>query len=90
MTPELFDVVWKAAAVVFGAGILWGELRGIRKDIARLEAKQDKYNHLQERVTAAENKLVPLAGLPERMARVEDSCANAHHRITEAHYARKD
>ena len=37
MTPELFELLWKAAAIVFAAGAVWGELRGIRKDIARLE-----------------------------------------------------
>ena len=72
MTPEFFDAAWKIAAIVFAAGGVWGELRGIRKDIARLEAKQDKYNHLQERV-----------------ARLEDSCASAHKRITELHYAHR-
>ena len=73
MTLELFELLWKAAAIVFAAGAVWGELRGIRKDIARLEAKQDKYNHLQERV-----------------ARLEDSCSNAHKRISELHYNRRD
>ncbi|WP_428055422.1 hypothetical protein [Candidatus Avelusimicrobium alvi] len=73
MSPEWLDFLWKAAALVFGAGAVWGELRGIRKDIARLEAKQDKYNHLQERV-----------------ARLEDSCANAHKRISELHYGHRN
>lgn len=73
MNPEMLETFWKLAAVVFGAGAVWGELRAVRKDIARLEAKQDKYNHLQERV-----------------ARLEDSCANAHHRITELHYGTHD
>ena len=67
----MFELLWKAAAIVFAAGAVWGELRGIRKDIARLEAKQDKYNHLQERV-----------------ARLEDSCASAHKRISELHFGR--
>ena len=73
MTPDFFNAAWKIAAIVFAAGAVWGELRGIRKDIARLEIKQDKYNHLQERV-----------------ARLEDSCANAHKRISELHYNRRD
>lgn len=73
MTPEFFNAAWKIAAIVFAAGGMWSELRAIRKDIARLEAKQDKYNTLQE-----------------RMARVEDSCANAHKRISELHYNRRD
>lgn len=68
-----FNVLWKVAAVVFAAGGLWNELRAIRKDLSRLESKQDKYNQLQERV-----------------AKLEDSCANAHKRISEMHYRRRD
>ena len=68
-----FNMLWKVAAVVFAAGGLWNELRAIRKDLSRLESKQDKYNHLQERV-----------------AKLEDSCANAHKRISEMHYRRRD
>lgn len=68
-----FNVLWKVAAVVFAAGGLWNELRAIRKDLSRLESKQDKYNQLQERV-----------------AKLEDSCANAHKRISEMHYHRRD
>ena len=37
-----FNVLWKVAAVVFAAGGLWNELRAIRKDLSRLESKQDK------------------------------------------------
>lgn len=55
MNPEWFDAVWKIAAVVFAAGSVWSELRAVRKDIARLEKKQDKYNHLQERVARLED-----------------------------------
>ena len=68
-----FNVLWKVSAMVFAAGGLWNELRAIRKDLSRLESKQDKYNHLQERV-----------------AKLEDSCANAHKRISEMHYRRRD
>lgn len=68
-----FNVLWKVAAVVFAAGGLWNELRAIRKDLSRLESKQDKYNHLQERV-----------------AKLEDSCANAHNRISEIQYRRRE
>lgn len=68
-----FNVLWKVSAVVFAAGGLWNELRAIRKDLSRLESKQDKYNHLQERV-----------------AKLEDSCANAHKRISEMRYRRRD
>ena len=68
-----FNVLWKVTAVVFAAGGVWNELRAIRKDLSRLESKQDKYNHLQERV-----------------AKLEDSCANAHKRISEMHYRRRD
>ena len=51
------ETLWKILAVVFGAGTFWAELKAIRKDIARLEEKQDKYNHLQERVVKLEAKL---------------------------------
>jgi len=57
MTPEQLEVAWKVAAVLFGAGAFWQELRAIRKDIARLEEKQDKYNNLQIRVAKLEAKL---------------------------------
>ena len=57
MTIELLDTLWKIAAVIFAAGAVWGELKAIRKDIARLEEKQDRYNHLQERVAKLEAKL---------------------------------
>ena len=57
MTAETLDLIWKLSAVIFGAGMVWGELKAIRKDIARLEQKQDKYNHLQERVARIEAKV---------------------------------
>jgi len=48
------NLLLKIGGVVFAAGIFYGKLEAIRKDIARLEAKQDKYNHLQERVIKLE------------------------------------
>ena len=48
------NLLWKIGGLVFAAGIIYGELKAIRKDIARLEAKQDKYNHLQERMVRVE------------------------------------
>ena len=54
MTPEQFEIAWKVAAIVFGAGVFYAELKAIRKDIARLEKKQDAYNHLQERTLKLE------------------------------------
>jgi len=57
MTGMDIEVIWKVAAVIFGAGAFYQELRAIRKDIARLEEKQDKYNHLQERVAKLEAQM---------------------------------
>jgi len=57
MNPLQIELFWKIAAVLFGAGAFWQELRAIRKDIARLEEKQDRYNHLQERVAKIEARL---------------------------------
>ncbi|MCQ2410618.1 MAG: DUF1515 domain-containing protein [Elusimicrobiaceae bacterium] len=57
MGEVVFSAVWKMIVLVFAAGTLWGELKAIRKDIARLEQKQDKYNHLQERVGKLEGEI---------------------------------
>ena len=48
MTIDM-DTLWKILVVVFACGGVVVELKAIRKDIARLEKKQDKYNNLQER-----------------------------------------
>lgn len=53
-TGEIINLLWELAAVIFAAGAVWSELKQVRKDIARLEEKQDKYNHLQERVARLE------------------------------------
>jgi uncharacterized membrane protein len=57
MNAAILDLVWELATVIFAAGAVWSELKAVRKDIARLEEKQDKYNHLQERVTRLEVKM---------------------------------
>lgn len=54
MTTEQFEIAWKVAGLIFFAGMFWGELKAIRKDIKRLELKQDKYNTLQERTLKLE------------------------------------
>ena len=51
------ETVWKILGVVFACGMVWAELKAIRKDIARLEEKQDKYNNLQERTRVLEVKV---------------------------------
>lgn len=62
MDSNLLDTIWKVAALIFAAGAVWGELKAIRKDIARLEAKQDKYNNLQERTRVLEVEVEGLKG----------------------------
>ena len=54
MKLEILNLLWELAAVIFAAGAVWSELKAVRKDLARLEEKQDKYNHLQERVARLE------------------------------------
>ena len=54
MTVDQLEIAWKVACVVFCAGMFWAELKAIRKDIKRLEIKQDKYNTLQERTLKLE------------------------------------
>ena len=51
------ETIWKILGLVFAAGALWQELKAIRKDISRLEQKQDKYNNLQERTRVLEVKV---------------------------------
>ncbi len=51
------ETIWKMLGIVFASGAFWQELRAIRKDIARLEEKQDKYNNLQIRVAKLEARL---------------------------------
>lgn len=56
MTLDL-ETGWKILGGVFACGMMWAELKAIRKDIARLEKKQDKYNNLQERTRVLEVKM---------------------------------
>ena len=57
MNIDIVNIIWELAAVIFAAGAVWSELKQVRKDIARLEYKQDQYNHLQERVAKIEAHL---------------------------------
>lgn len=45
-----YKVLLEVAGIIFTAGAIYGELKAIRKDITRLESKQEKYNNLQTRV----------------------------------------
>lgn len=48
------EIIITAIGVVFACGGVYAELKAIRKDIKRLEEKQDKYNNLQERTHCLE------------------------------------
>ena len=50
--------------------------REFKDDISRLEAKQDKYNHLQERTTRNEESL---KSAHKRLSEVEDRVHEYHH-----------
>lgn len=54
MSAAVFEAVWKIAALVFAAGAVWGELKAVRKDIARLEQKVEKHNHFDRRIIRLE------------------------------------
>lgn len=54
MSAEHIDLLWKIIVAVFVAGGFWNELKAIRRDIKRLEKKQDAYNTLQERMIKQE------------------------------------
>ena len=49
ITPK--DIIYLA----FFVGVMWTQFQALRKDIARLEKKQDKYNNLQERTLELES-----------------------------------
>jgi hypothetical protein len=55
MTVEQIDIAWKIAAVLFGAGAFWQELKAIRKDISRLEEKVEKHNSFDRRIVRLES-----------------------------------
>lgn len=54
MSADHLDLLWKIIVAVFVAGGFWNELKAIRRDIKRLEKKQDAYNTLQERTLKLE------------------------------------
>lgn len=61
--PLELGLTWKEIILAaFVVGGLYAELKAIRKDIARLEKKQDKYNNLQERTHILEVKVERLEG----------------------------
>ena len=55
MDSNLLDTIWKLAALIFAAGAVWGELKAIRKDIARLEEKVEKHNSFDRRIVRLES-----------------------------------
>lgn len=65
---EYLPLIMAAVAIVLAWGEIKAEIkalkiavedlrRDVKEDIGRLEKKQDKYNHLQERMAVAENSL---------------------------------
>lgn len=51
------DTVWKILGVVFACGIVYAELKAIRRDIARLEEKVEVHNRYDRRIVALETML---------------------------------
>lgn len=75
---------WPFVLATVAALLAWGEIKGelkslktsledlrreVKEDLSRLEKKQDKYNHLQERLGVAENSL---KSAHRRLSKVED------------------
>lgn len=56
---EMIDIetIWKVLGVVFACGMLYAELKAIRKDIARLEDKVEVHNKYDRRIVALETML---------------------------------
>lgn len=58
LTMEIdIDTVWKILGVVFACGIVYAELKAIRRDIARLEDKVEVHNKYDRRIVALETML---------------------------------
>lgn len=55
MSSEVLNIIWELAAVIFAAGAVWGELKAIRKDIARLEEKVERHNSFDRRIVRLES-----------------------------------
>lgn len=52
-----YELIFKICGIIFACGTIYGELKAIRKDISRLEKKQEAYNNLQIRVLKGEIKM---------------------------------
>ena len=64
------QLLWNILTVIFGAGFVIAEMRGVRKDIARLEQKQEESNKvkikqaaMQARIDMQQEELVELKRL---------------------------
>lgn len=57
MSPELLDTIWKLAGLIFAAGMVWAELKAIRKDIKRLSDKVEQHNTFDRRIVRLETML---------------------------------
>lgn len=82
---------WPFVLATVAAVLAWGDIKGelkvqknslenlqreFKADMARLEAKQDKYNHLQERMTRNEESL---KSAHKRLNEVEERVHEYHH-----------
>lgn len=57
MSPELLDTIWKLAGLIFAAGMVWAELKAIRKDIKRLSDRVEQHNTFDRRIVRLETLL---------------------------------
>ena len=54
MDTDTIRLVLEVAGVVFGFGVIYGEIKAMRKDISRLETKVEKHNSFDRRIIALE------------------------------------
>lgn len=52
-----YELMLKIAGLIFTAGIIYGELKAIRKDIVRLETKVEKHNNFDRRIVKLETMI---------------------------------
>lgn len=49
-----YKLLLEVAGIIFTAGMLYGEVKAVRKDIAGLEAKVEKHNNFDRRIVKLE------------------------------------
>lgn len=64
MTLDI-ETVWKILGVVFACGMVWAELKAIRRDISRVDRKVEKLDEKVQKHNNFDRRLVRLETLKQ-------------------------